>query len=1130
MRQMKENIKFINLETNGLVNPLGLEANPTFSWAYEGNEKGFAQQSYKIYVYQDDKVIFTSPITISNEESYVLPITLKRQTTYEWQVEVRTERDEVLLSPKNTFSMGLEPTKLGSSSFGKMISAPLLTFHPHEMVSFSASFSFVPQQSSSLEFYFGLNDYRYLDERFNRYHQVIDGHMRVSLDFSQPQKGMTLRLIRHAFAPIDREQPNLDSILYETTIKTKDGFLNKENTISFDCDANFFIHFNNLKYNGVVIPFPEKEKDGINYNPSGLWLVEGVSPYLDDIAFKSDGALLKDLSFTALHCPNSVLSSSNSKEGFVAFKDDSAYTKTKDGLLINGLGKPLDLSHGSSIYLRKEFDLKKKIKRATIYATSWGLYELQINGKSLGNDEYLKPGDGVYYEHLPYDTYELKDLVKKGKNAIGVCLSSGWWNDRNSFGNDFFGDRPAFACLLEVEYDDGSKELIKSDESWKYYLNGPLKFSSIYNGTVYDSNDEDKIDGYSLPSFDEKGWENASLAQPRAAIFEHPQLIGKEDESVRVLETLKPKFLDQVKRHNSRGYIFDFGENFGGLVRFELPKVKKGAMVLFRYGEDIYPKKKPGVEYDYGVAEGLLYTDNLRAALATDFYLCNGKPINYLPSFTYHGFRYAEISFRGLNESEELDIIKKAILTGVALSSYTKKTLSLETSNQDVNQLFKNVYVTAAANHVSIPTDCPQRDEREGWEGDFNVFTETDLYLSELGPFFKRYERIMAANAKHYPNATFGNVAPANDYKYDCDFKYDPNSIAAPIGWALAGLRAPYNLYKHTGDASLAGQYWESLERFMHAFRNSVMKGKKVLIKTGDFIYYDYCDWLAPKETSKDYVNNCFYLFALQMMGDLAKVLKKDKDAETYQNLRKIGLEEFKTTFIKNHKPIDENGKVLTSQSAYCLPLDFNLLSEEDTRSFLLLYKDVLKDSKYTMNTGFLGTPSLLPALSKNGEDEETMKLFLSHEYPSWLYEVDQGATSMWERWNSFSKIKGYEDVCMNSFSHYAFGAVMSWFFMYVGGIVSGKHGYLDFVLQPSFPKELPDIKMSYDSPCGLIQSEITLKTYKCVIPPNTTATLYLPFAFVSGNEDHLIGKEVHNKKPCLVYHLEAGSYTFNLK
>jgi alpha-L-rhamnosidase len=750
---------------------------------------------------------------------------------------------------------------------------------------------------------------------------------------------------------------------------------------------------------------------------------------------------------------------------------------------------------------RKEFSAAKKIKRATIYATALGIYDLYLNGQRVG-DARFEPGWSDYHQSAYYNTYDVTALVKRGNNAISVRVADGWYSGYIGFGlligigtehsgRDTYGKTPALMAQLEIEYTDGSREIIPTDKSWKTTGDGPVREADFLMGEFYDARKE--MPGWDKPGFDDAKWESAILASENgkvpAMFYEdqnptngvgnpevegHPIDLGFQRPPkleafpgvpVRPVQELKPV---SVTARTNDVYIFDLGQNFAGVVRLKV-KGPAGTKITLRYGEHLYP-------------DGSLMTANLRKARATDQYILRGDPDGevFEPNFTYHGFQYVEVTgFPGRPD--------KDAITGIVLQSDTPMTSGFECSDPMANRLFKNILWTQRANFIDLPTDCPQRDERFGWMGDAQIYVHCATLNAEVAAFYTKWLRqVMEAQR---PSGTFPGYCPF-PFQTGWDFG---------TAWCDAGVICPYTIWQAYDDKRIIEQCWPNMVKFMD-WRKATSTNFLGIVHGND-----WGDWLSfGTKTPLDYVDTVYFAYSADLMSQMAAAIGKEQAAADYHQL----FENIKTAFDQKYLKLD-GSLTVDNESAYALALYMNLIPADLREKSGKILADKLSSGETAdnsgMTTGFLGTRPLLPVLTSVGENDLAVKHFQSQKFPSWGYEVAQGATTIWERWNSYTKAHGFGDAGMNSFSHYSFGAVCEWMINDLAGIQSDGPGYDKIIIYPHPPTPGSDsehtpihwVKAHYDSIHGRIVSnwkrtadQFELETE---IPANTTATVYLP-------------------------------------
>ena len=742
-------------------------------------------------------------------------------------------------------------------------------------------------------------------------------------------------------------------------------------------------------------------------------------------------------------------------------------------------------------YYRKEFTAEKRVKRATIYATALGIYELQLNGRRVA-ENFFMPGWSDYNKRVYYNSFDVTEQLRRGENAIGIIVADGWYSGYvgygllvgygpNHVGRYFYGKTPAFMTQLEIEYVDGSKQIVCSDTSWKVTGDGPIREADIIMGEAYDAQRE--LVGWSKAGFDDHNWEQAIRAEENGSTkakfydttgerevelgFQKPKLVqAYSGPPVRITGQLKAQ---EVTEPEPGVYIFNFGQNFAGTIALKV-KGTAGTKLQIRYGEMLHPN-------------GRLMTENLRRARATDFYTLRGDKQGeaWTPRFTYHGFQYVEI--RGLSSKPTAETV-----TGLVLNSDTPLVSSFECSDPVINRLFKNIVWTQRANFVEIPTDCPQRDERLGWMGDAQTYARSASYNADVSAFFTKWmDDVDEAqrDSGAYP-----------DY---CPY---PMSHGAPnqtygTAWTDAGVIVPWTMWKVYNDTRIIERHYDSLTRFMD-FRQK--RSPKFLgVAEGN----TWGDWLNLNEpTPIEYVDTCYFAYSTRLMADMAGAIGRSQDAAKYQQLFRNIKDAFNREYVK------ENGALkVDTQTAHVLALAFGLLPDKFVHAAADRLASKIEANGFRMSTGFLGTKPLLPVLSANGHHDLAVRLFQSRKFPSWGYEVMNGATTIWERWDSYTKEDGFgrHNAAMNSFSHYSFGAVCEWMFKSLAGIDTGGSGYDKILIAPgpptagSNPETAPIdwVKASYDSPHGTIVSNWKVMNGEFIlnvtVPANTTAAVSLP-------------------------------------
>ena len=782
--------------------------------------------------------------------------------------------------------------------------------------------------------------------------------------------------------------------------------------------------------------------------------------------------------------------------------------------------------------LLKRFAVRNTLASARLYTTARGIYEYEINGKRLSEDRF-NPGSTDYRFRILYNTYDITPLLKRGYNAIGAMLGAGWYSDFTGYATawqDQFGTELSLLAKIVLTYTDGTKDVIVSDDSWKAFNGGPITSDSFQNGEDYDARRE--IAGWTDARFGDAEWVAATVVAPPADSVEIQYYIGSP---VRVQQVLHAVSVSEPK---PGVFVYDMGQNMVGVPRVKLSG-KAGKEITFKYGEMIYPTEVPEDPMPpltaevYAERKGLAYNENYRGALATDHYILAGKGTEvFEPHFTFHGFRYVEI--HGLDKALPL-----ADVEGLVLHSVGPQLSGFETSDADVNRLYENIVWGQRGNFLSIPTDCPQRDERMGWTGDAQVFVRSATYNMNVDPFFSRW---------------FHSVRDiqGEDGSY-CDFipkvgqpPYGSDKGGGALGWMETGIIIPWQLYLQYGDTQFLRDHYDSMVAYMKYLQNRAVGD----IQPGS----GYGDWVAVEHTNSPLTNTAYYGYDALLMSKMAAALGKYADEARYRTLYERIKTAFNREFVgpdgvtkesKNVPPYHEwiaggadASFTANTQTSYVVPLQAELFDDQHEALAVENLAGNVAEHDYTLTTGFIGTPYLNLVLSKYGFDEVAYKLFEQRNYPSWLYPVLQGATTIWERWNSYTIKRGFGMVDMNSFNHYSFGAIEEWMFSYMLGIqpVETDPGYHTFVLSPRPGGSFEFAKGWYDTVYGRIESSWRWLDgwdgveYTFVVPANTTALLQLPCSegvYVEAGE----GKEY--ARPLEApgqYELPSGRYTFTVK
>ena len=786
-------------------------------------------------------------------------------------------------------------------------------------------------------------------------------------------------------------------------------------------------------------------------------------------------------------------------------------------------------------YLRSEFNISKPVSHATLYVSALGLYEMHLNGSKVG-DQLMAPGWTDYDKRVQYQAYDVTKSIKPGANAIGAVLGDGWYSGYVGYGGarDHYGIDDELIAQINIAYADGTHGTVGTNRNWKYTV-GPMQYSDMLMGEAYDA--RNAIPGWDTVAFDTSTWQpvthgraaprkrtvdvttqvNAllkdghvsvladdnlggdpaggvqksmridytvdgsahTLTVPEGTRIQLPmpidgngtlaiqsaiygevspevrsvrKLVGTHGPAVRITQYVKP----QVITEPTPGvYIFDLGQNMVGWAKLQIQEAA-GTRVQMRFAEILNP-------------DGTLYTANLRSARATDVYTCKGSGLEtWEPRFTFHGFRYVEMT--GIPAKPPLSTI-----TGCVVDSDNPLTGTFTTSNAMVNQLQSNINWSQRGNFLSIPTDCPQRDERLGWMGDAQIFARTATYNRDVAGFYEKW--IQDVDDAQSPEGGFSDVSPR---------QVDLND-GAPA-WGDAGIIVPWTVFEAYGDTDVVKNHWPAMEKWLEYITSTNPDGLWITRRNNDF-----GDWLSiDADTPKDVLATSYYAYDAALMAQMARGIGNKEGAAKYDAL----FNHIRNAYQKAYVSPDGTIKGDT-QTVYVLALRFGLLPEELRKVVAQRLVDNIASKNNHLSTGFVGVGYLCPVLTETGHNDIAYKLLLNDTFPSWGYSIKQGATTIWERWDGYTKDKGFQDPGMNSFNHYSLGSVGQWLYQYVAGIDTDTPGFKHLVLHPHPGPGLSYAQARFDSPYGTVGSDWKVSNGKFVwnvtVPSNTTATLEVP-------------------------------------
>lgn len=1078
------------LTTEYMDRPMGIDVKqPVFGWQMQSDRYGAAQTAYRIvtatskenlengtYTYDSGTVNSPASVCIKYNGPELAPC-----TRYYWQVLVTDERGKVHESPASWFETGLMGGLWGNAMW---IASNKMQLSPYRF-DYAIEYDVETAKPGPAKFIFGAPQ--------------EDCYVFVMLDTRDSAKVM------------------LGNALY-----------NKE-TVQ-----------HTLNVSNIIPPADATKKHHIRLE------VRGGGNY--DVKVSLDGRVISQGNQTSINCMRDSIGRPQARLFSIGYRQpqgfDAVFSNIKllnykwDNLVLNsdpktynakGDNKAVLWMPGSDVnapIMRKNVNLGKEVKRARLYATARGAYWFYINGQRVG-DGYLNPGWTDFRHRIMYNTYDVTQMLRQGNNALGIELGHGWFCDDFGWAGAMWGDqygyKPSALAMIKVEYTDGTNETFVTDNTWKVYNGGPLYVNNLYHGVIYDAQRE--VDGWKEPGFNDAAWEKVAILPPPPASTEIQGYVGLE---IKNNITLTAKKMTRIGNR----FIYDMGQNFAGVPRLKNMKGRKGQTITIHFAEMLYPEtvpenpRAPLTREHYERNKGQMYMDNYRSAISTDYYTFRGTPEGetFEPPFTQHGYRY--VSIDGLDEPLPLEDVE-----GIVLESVGEQISRYETSNADINQLFSNIVWGQRGNFLAVPTDCPQRDERLGWTGDANVFCRTSTYNMMTGPFFNRWFYTLRDQKSdngdvggYYPS--LGGTkegAPRSGFERGC-------------GWSDVTITVPWEMYQQYGDLGFVERHYGAMKDYMK-FLESQAK---------DYIYPDafyWGDWLAPMPTNISMLSTAYFGYDARLMREMAKALGKTDDAVYYDKLYRNISRAFCNYFFDSEgytiEGNHEGTPRMDTQTSYLLPLAFLELPEDLQQKAVKHLLEAIERSNYHLQTGFLGTPLLCNVLSNFGHNDIAYRLYTQTEYPSWLFPVKQGATTMWERWNSYTIKEGFGEVSMNSFNHYAYGAIEEWIMSHNLGIQRDENrpGYKHILMQPKIDDTFSFVKGGFRSVYGDISSAWEIKPsgteIEFTIPANTTATFTLPVSSMDNLKLKKGKKGVSSKSfddGKAVYELKSGTYKFILK
>jgi alpha-L-rhamnosidase len=1178
--QLLANFSLQKLQTNYQTTPLGTDlTTPQFSWQMVALDakRGYKQKAYQIVVTDErGKTVWNTP-KVNTDVAHAIQYAgevLQPTTRYTWKVTVWDNFGKIA-NASSWFETGFLNPKIEAWSGAKWIGGgdeDLVLYSPYQSV-FKCQFGIQldkASQSTKAAFLFGANDSRMMDKNLNlmgRANGVNESYVALELDISGVKADTNalakLNIYRVGYTNDDKADVPFKSI--KISEKLFNNFNKYEkHTVYAECNFGIFEFFLDGTDEAHKLKDPSLEPTsrfaprGLNLNPIGAGNNFISFPMLADIGFKTGAnqkANFSDVLIKNFRAPSNTLWSENLNQSTYKgiFNHPNITVANGQYQVQENTLVTANPSKGAAPMLRSVFSIaEKQVKKARLYVTARGIYEVFLNGKRISND-YFNPGLTQYNKNLMYQTYDITADLAKGQNAIGAWLSEGWWSGNITYSGEnwnYFGDRQSLLAKLIVTYADGTEQVVNSnDVNWRVFTEGSIRCGSFFQGEVYDATKEDAVKGWATANYDDKAWKKATivplegtayqgssidpLGRKSSLTYDDFKLVGQMGENATIVKTLVAQGVEEVR---PKVFVYDMGQNMVAIPQISIKNGQKGQTITMRFAEVKYPNLPA-----HKGNEGMVMMENIRAALAQDIYILKGGDEVIQPRFTFHGYRYMEVT--GIDAAIPLSSVKALVI-----SSVNELASSYETSNPLVNKLWQNITWSLRSNFLSIPTDCPNRNERMGWSGDISVFSRSATYLADANLFLRRH--LLGMRDIQPESGRFTDVAPMG------------GGFGGTL-WGSAGMTVAWETYRQYGDVQLLGEHYDAMKRYM-AFLDTKVEKETGILNEGPL-----GDWLSPEGNKND--NTLFWMayfaYDLDILSQMATALGKTDDATTLKNKSAHIKKAFNAIYVDKttHRTVKsgvktgfmgapnetdqrsptDKGKLMDTQASYAIPLALGVFNEENKPFALQYLKETIqrknKDDggverpEYSLMTG--------PALSENGNDDMAYRLLVNKQYPSWLYSVVNGATSIWERLNSYTVEDGFGgNNSMNSFNHYSFGAVAAWMYNHSLGIQRHptKTGFQEFILKPTPDpnKAITSAKGHYESMYGTIKSGWTTEgdksVFKITVPANSTTTLYLPTKnarqIMENGKSIARWKGVFTEGDKVVIPLGSGDYSFEVK
>lgn len=1143
-------ISFVQINAQFQIHQVGVEyekpgaevtintPHPRFSWQIqaEGDRRALMQTAFSIQVKDSQGNVFWNSGKINESASLGIrydgqvPLQPNKKYTYELKVWDNSGHQASYFGSFFTALFdGSEDAWYGAQWIGG--GDDDLVFYSHYLSVYKFNFEVqIAKGSEKAAFVFGANDARLMNRNLN-IQGVENGQNESFIAFEldiaglkSPQGKARLNVFRVGYDPVDsKEKPFASLEIPKELIHS--GNQHDPHTIYSESNFGVFTIFvNGEAVENRISPFdpnaPRFQQQGLNLNPVGAGNNFISFPMLGDIGFwlkPGQSASFSKVQVKNFRLPSNVLFEEDLVKTESIFKGKGLVPANASYHLEGGNSGVLILANPSknaAPMLRTSFlTANKDIDQARLYVTARGIYEIYANGERVGKD-YFNPGLTQYDKHHPYQVYSL-DLKPGTENVLGAWLSEGWWSGNVTYSGEnwnYFGDRQSLLAKLVISYADGSEQVITSQPgTWKIFHDGPIRYGSFFQGEVYDANKE--ILGWTAPGYDDRNWEASQLVRLEGTAFMDPsgnpqsgeiirgydgmKLIYHQGENPKIVKELTPISVEEVR---PGVFVYDMGQNMVGFPKIHLKNAQKGQVITLRFAEVRYPDLP-----EHEGFEGMIMLENIRAALAQDIYIAKGGEEIIQPRFTFHGYRFLEIT--GIESAIPLTEVK-----GMVVSSIDELTAHYETSNPLVNKLWENITWSMKGNFLSIPTDTPARNERMGWSGDINVFSRTATYMADVHLFLKRH--LMGMRDIQRPDGRFPDVAPMG------------GGFGGTL-WGSAGIIVPWEVYLQYGDKEILAEHYDAMKRYMDFLDEKTTEDG--ILNEGPL-----GDWLSPENNKNDntLLWAAYQIYCLDILSKTAGILGFDQEAYSYAVKRNSRREFFSATYLNaggktiksglrtgmmlppgESAPVDQSskGQLVDTQGSYAIALDMGAVEESYKEKVLhhligAIERENLDDlgqtrPEYSLMTGFIGTASIGTALSEAERHEVVYRLLQQTSYPSWLYSVVNGATTIWERLNSYTVENGFGgNNSMNSFNHYSFGAIGAWMMNYSLGIQRDANypGFQHFILQPNPDPDgvMTWAKGYYDSYYGRIESSWKIEgkkvVYEFVIPANTIARVSL--------------------------------------